>query len=144
MSHSYLQLLFAGVIVFFFSSRRRHTRCALVTGVQTCALPIYFSSNASASAYTWVDGYALSNVRAGFRTEAGLDIFAWVRNAFDRKYIDQLFVGPGNTGLITGLPGDPRTWGGTIKARFLAAIKEKIKERGTPRRGGAPFRGHLW
>src|SRR3546814_2967434 len=29
-----------GVGVFFFSSRRRHTRCALVTGVQTCALPI--------------------------------------------------------------------------------------------------------
>src|SRR3546814_6282483 len=28
------------VFVFFFSSRRRHTRCALVTGVQTCALPI--------------------------------------------------------------------------------------------------------
>src|SRR3546814_4814117 len=31
--------IFVGVI-FFFSSRRRHTRCALVTGVQTCALPI--------------------------------------------------------------------------------------------------------
>src|SRR3546814_2690737 len=30
--------------VFFFSSRRRHTRCALVTGVQTCALPISTSS----------------------------------------------------------------------------------------------------
>src|SRR3546814_996223 len=30
------------VIHFFFSSRRRHTRCALVTGVQTCALPISF------------------------------------------------------------------------------------------------------
>src|SRR3546814_19223679 len=29
------------IIVFFFSSRRRHTRCALVTGVQTCALPIF-------------------------------------------------------------------------------------------------------
>src|SRR3546814_9522115 len=29
------------VVCFFFSSRRRHTRCALVTGVQTCALPIY-------------------------------------------------------------------------------------------------------
>src|SRR3546814_16458658 len=28
-------------ILFFFSRRRRHTRCALVTGVQTCALPIY-------------------------------------------------------------------------------------------------------
>src|SRR3546814_4497115 len=29
------------MVLFFFSSRRRHTRCALVTGVQTCALPIY-------------------------------------------------------------------------------------------------------
>src|SRR3546814_6589040 len=28
-------------MLFFFSSRRRHTRCALVTGVQTCALPIF-------------------------------------------------------------------------------------------------------
>src|SRR3546814_190731 len=28
------------MVFFFFSSRRRHTRCALVTGVQTCALPI--------------------------------------------------------------------------------------------------------
>src|SRR3546814_3831044 len=27
-------------VCFFVSSRRRHTRCALVTGVQTCALPI--------------------------------------------------------------------------------------------------------
>src|SRR3546814_9034132 len=27
-------------LFFFYSSRRRHTRCALVTGVQTCALPI--------------------------------------------------------------------------------------------------------
>src|SRR3546814_16484190 len=35
------------VVIFFFSSRRRHTRCALVTGVQTCALPISFGPNAS-------------------------------------------------------------------------------------------------
>src|SRR3546814_5223369 len=28
------------LFIFVFSSRRRHTRCALVTGVQTCALPI--------------------------------------------------------------------------------------------------------
>src|SRR3546814_5014169 len=33
-------LLCGASIFFFFSSRRRHTRCALVTGVQTCALPI--------------------------------------------------------------------------------------------------------
>ena len=32
---------------FFFSSRRRHTRSFHVTGVQTCALPIYLTTNAS-------------------------------------------------------------------------------------------------
>src|SRR3546814_7302980 len=43
----FIRCVFLDVIVclsmccFFFSSRRRHTRCALVTGVQTCALPIY-------------------------------------------------------------------------------------------------------
>src|SRR3546814_3992260 len=35
-------LLTFDVVFFFFSSRRRHTICALVTGVQTCALPISF------------------------------------------------------------------------------------------------------
>src|SRR3546814_10275112 len=36
-----MSLVFSfGMFLFFFSSRRRHTRCALVTGVQTCALPI--------------------------------------------------------------------------------------------------------
>src|SRR3546814_21024981 len=37
--------------VFFFSSRRRHTRCALVTGVQTCALPI---STAGMTEVSWL------------------------------------------------------------------------------------------
>src|SRR3546814_4357232 len=37
-------------IFFFFSSRRRHTRCALVTGVQTCALPI---SSTAGKAVAW-------------------------------------------------------------------------------------------
>src|SRR3546814_10601209 len=35
---------------FFFSSRRRHTRCALVTGVQTCALPIFSQEVVDSSA----------------------------------------------------------------------------------------------
>src|SRR3546814_9657587 len=40
-SFGVLSSLFSSLwIFFFFSSRRRHTRCALVTGVQTCALPI--------------------------------------------------------------------------------------------------------
>src|SRR3546814_10621960 len=41
--------------VLFFSSRRRHTRCALVTGVQTCALPIFEEAQAAAAA-NFIDG----------------------------------------------------------------------------------------
>src|SRR3546814_7364116 len=39
----HIDLILLGIVrlLFFFSSRRRHTRCALVTGVQTCALPIF-------------------------------------------------------------------------------------------------------
>ena len=77
-----------------------------------------FSSNPSPSAYTRVDGYGLSNFRAGFRTPEGLNVFGWVRNAFDEHYFEQLAVGPSNTGLIAGQPGDPRTWGVTLKAAF--------------------------
>jgi iron complex outermembrane recepter protein len=77
-----------------------------------------FSSNPSPSAFTIVDGYHLSNFRLGFRSEGGLNLFAWMRNAFDENYFEQLFVGPGNTGLIAGLPGDPRTWGATASIAF--------------------------
>src|SRR3546814_8855060 len=47
-------------LFFFFSSRRRHTRCALVTGVQTCALPIsgYRLLLATASFHLYVDAIA--------------------------------------------------------------------------------------
>ena len=64
-----------------------------------------------------VDAYALTNLRLGFRGE-GLDVFGWVRNAFDVNFMDLLQVAPGNVGLIAGQPGDPRTFGGTIKVSF--------------------------
>jgi iron complex outermembrane receptor protein len=76
-----------------------------------------WNSNASPSIYTVVNGYALTNFRAGFRAD-GFDIFGWVRNAFDVNYIETLQVAPGNTGLIAGQPGDPRTFGMTLKARY--------------------------
>src|SRR3546814_9242265 len=43
---------------FFFSSRRRHTRCALVTGVQTCALPIYAALLTRPTASARLRGFA--------------------------------------------------------------------------------------
>src|SRR3546814_17044567 len=41
-------------VLFFFSSRRLHTRCALVTGVQTCALPIFCETFATVSSPDWL------------------------------------------------------------------------------------------
>jgi iron complex outermembrane receptor protein len=77
-----------------------------------------FSSNPTVSEYTWIDGYALTNFRAGFRADDGFSIYGWVRNAFDTNYFDQLLVAPANTGLIAGIPGDPQTWGGTVSFEF--------------------------
>src|SRR3546814_11539496 len=74
------------IVCFFFSSRRRHTRCALVTGVQTCALPILgagaavgtaigagaafaMGGGAAVAAARGVAGGALSAIRAGTRSE---------------------------------------------------------------------------
>src|SRR3546814_20350354 len=51
------------MVSFFFSSRRRHTRCALVTGVQTCALPISFlPALLGSGVVAAVMGQAVSNV----------------------------------------------------------------------------------
>lgn len=77
-----------------------------------------YSSNPSPSAYTWIDGYSLHNLRAGFRVPHGFDISAWVRNASNRQYFELLTVTSGNTGLIAANLGDPRTFGGTIKVQF--------------------------
>jgi iron complex outermembrane receptor protein len=77
-----------------------------------------FSSNPTPSAYTDVDAYSLSNLRAGYRTDGGFEIYGWLRNAFDEDYFEQLAVPSGNTGLIVGQPGDPQTYGLTTLIRF--------------------------
>src|SRR3546814_4779885 len=51
-------------MLFFFSSRRRHTRCALVTGVQTCALPI--SSTGKKDNATTFRAGIIGEIGAGF------------------------------------------------------------------------------
>src|SRR3546814_4487610 len=74
-------------MVFFFSSRRRHTRCALVTGVQTCALPILSEEGIFQVFYpeigsSWVVGVVgqvqldvlLSRLEAEYKVDAGLEM----------------------------------------------------------------------
>src|SRR3546814_5154433 len=80
-------LLCMSVCFFFFSSRRRHTRCALVTGVQTCALPIFIHittlTDAMPSAETWDAESCYLGFDIEFRSAAGHgtinEVFDFVR-----------------------------------------------------------------
>src|SRR3546814_1457797 len=70
---------------FFFSSRRRHTSGGLVTGVQTCALPIWCleaSARAIATSHplTWTRTSGLSTIRlmAAQRSAASHAYWAWM------------------------------------------------------------------
>jgi len=76
-----------------------------------------FSSNPSRSLYTDIAGYSLSNVRAGFRKD-NWNVYGWVRNLFDQNYFELLSAQSGSTGLIVGQPGDPRTYGATVRIGF--------------------------
>src|SRR3546814_16884185 len=69
--------MFATVMLFCFSSRRRHSSCALVTGVQTCALPI------SVTATTCLMGSATPASRSQFMATSALASGSVVVNDFE-------------------------------------------------------------
>src|SRR3546814_3062523 len=78
--------------MFFFSSRRRHTRCALVTGVQTCALPILLAPGMIERGTNKIDGKLLlvvsDHAKALHKTLTIVDLHSdsllWSRNFLDR------------------------------------------------------------
>src|SRR3546814_2145638 len=77
---------------YFFSSRRRHTRCALVTGVQTCALPIYLVDRAHRNesilelVRRFVLDLAAAPVDAIHRTAADIFLHVGRRRIRDRTF----------------------------------------------------------
>ncbi|GLK48563.1 TonB-dependent receptor [Brevundimonas intermedia] len=77
-----------------------------------------YNSDASVSRYTEIDGYTILNLRAGFRADNGWEASVWVRNALDEDYLQFVSVQSGNSGLVIGNPGDPRTVGITLRARY--------------------------
>ena len=54
----------------------------------------------------------------GFRSDNGWDVFLWSKNLLDEEYFELLAAQPGNSGLYIGQPGDPRTFGITLRASF--------------------------
>src|SRR3546814_13103316 len=69
---------------FFFSSRRRHTRCALVTGVQTCALPIYSVSS--------IVSAVLGGAPAAAYIESASGVAAGAKTGFASAIVGLLFL----------------------------------------------------
>ncbi len=66
-----------------------------------------------------VNGYGVLNLRLGLRWAGSNDLSLWIRNASDTHYFQTLGGGnSGGSGLITGLPGEPRTWGLTFRHSF--------------------------
>src|SRR3546814_4430574 len=97
--------------VFFFSSRRRHTRCALVTGVQTCALPI---SNIAAGNRNLMASFG-QHVAVGTggvhpcpRGRHARMIVQRFGNLFDRRQIGALGKNPGGREQCEKRPEDNR------------------------------------
>src|SRR3546814_186249 len=96
--------LFCGVELvnlFFFSSRRRHTRCALVTGVQTCALPIYIKLEAPAILAPFFQGAEGFTGSPKWSYQAAIDYdlpigpsLGKVTLHADHYYIGKYFKGP--------------------------------------------------
>ncbi|MBN8607645.1 MAG: TonB-dependent receptor [Caulobacterales bacterium] len=77
-----------------------------------------FSSSATPSRYLVVDGYGLLNGRVGFRASESWAVFLWGRNITDEEYFEFLSAAPGGSGLYVGYPGDPRTYGVTLRRSF--------------------------
>ncbi|MET0240907.1 MAG: TonB-dependent receptor [Sphingobium sp.] len=69
------------------------------------------------SVYSRAPAFGIANARIGLRTADGLwDVSGWVRNLLDEEYFTN--ISGGNTGRITGVPGDPRTYGMTFRTKF--------------------------
>jgi len=77
-----------------------------------------YNSDTSASQYTVINGYTVTNASIGFRFPSGLEADVFARNLFDRDYITALTIQTGNSGLILGQPSDPKMVGVTLRAKF--------------------------
>src|SRR3546814_6170687 len=93
-----------GCVDFFFSSRRRHTRCALVTGVQTCALPIF--ADDERYFYSRQAGRLMSTTPAGDESRAVFERLARETAANVEGFMAQLDAA--TLGEVAGLLGSAR------------------------------------
>src|SRR3546814_8105861 len=90
---------------FFFASRIRHTRCALVTGVQTCALPIYTSADVNPRGRIEEAEIALYRVAEDGQVGGGVKTFGQATMLAVEMAERALNSGGHLSGITTGLEG---------------------------------------
>ncbi len=77
-----------------------------------------YYADAATSDYLKIKAYEVFNLRVGYKASRNWEAFVYVRNLFDRHYLQNLTVQTGNSGLISGTPGDQRTVGVTLRASY--------------------------
>ncbi|MBB5747461.1 TonB-dependent receptor [Brevundimonas variabilis] len=107
----------AGSIGGEYRWRVERTGGEILVGADASYRSAYFA-DAAVSEYARIDGYGLVNLRAGYRSDAGWEAQIFVRNALDEDYLQFVSIQTGNSGLVIGNPGDPRTVGVTLRARY--------------------------
>ncbi|HVQ16507.1 MAG TPA: TonB-dependent receptor, partial [Vicinamibacterales bacterium] len=93
-----------------FDYRRRMSGGDFLIHLDTSTRDGYFSDT-SASRYTRIDGYSVTNASVGYRFARGWEVDVFARNLFDEEYITALTIQTGNSGLILGQPGEQRMVG---------------------------------
>src|SRR3546814_1296186 len=138
-----LRFAYFGCIFFCFSSRRLHTSCALVTGVQTCALPIFTLGSLVAAGLPLVS--ALSGIAVGIGgaftissvapmhsltavlglmlgLAVGIDYALFIVNRQRRFILDQRLSAPEATARAIGTAGRAVFFAGTTVVIALLAL----------------------
>src|SRR3546814_21119761 len=131
------------MLSFFFSSRRRHTSSALVTGVQTCALPISFGGGGLVSSARDYDrflamllgegqlGGATGGVRVMKAETARLAMSNLIADSVDRQgsFIDGEGFGEGGRVSLPTSPGGAGVFGWAGAAGTSGCVNRGLERR---------------
>ena len=74
-----------------------------------------YNNDTAGSQFTKIAGYSATNASLGYQFQNGWLVDVFARNLLNKDYITALTVQTGNSGLILGLPGDPRQVGVSLR-----------------------------
>ena len=101
---------------------RQNTTWLGIPGAAYAGVDAYFRTDyyadVTTSIYSIIKGNEVVNLRAGFASDGPWEAYISVKNALNERYLSNITIVSGNTGLVVGTPADDRTVTFTIRARF--------------------------